>query len=97
MASSSAWSAIDSASLWYTRNCASIVTHWPLWNSEVGSPTLPAGPDPLMPKRLWYSAASWLFPQADSSIACAIVTAAGTPHRCWAAPAPGAMRLMNAC
>ena len=50
-----------------------------------------------MPKRLWYSAASWLFPQADSSIACAIVTAAGTPHRCWAATAPGAMRLMNAC
>jgi hypothetical protein len=50
-----------------------------------------------MPNRLWYSAASWLFPQADSSIACAIVTAAGTPHRCWAATAPGAMRLMNAC
>jgi hypothetical protein len=50
-----------------------------------------------MPKRLWYSAESWLFPQEDSSIACAIVTAAGTPQRCWAATAPGAMRLMNAC
>jgi hypothetical protein len=58
---------------------------------------LPAGPDPLMPKRLWYSAASWLFPQDDSSIAWAMVTAAGTPHRCSAATAPGAIRLMNAC
>src|SRR3984957_1272407 len=50
-----------------------------------------------MPNRLWYLAASWLFPQADSSIACAMVTAAGTPQRCWAATAPGAIRLMNAC
>src|ERR1700722_4856139 len=58
---------------------------------------LPAGPDPLMPNRLWYSAARPLFPQADSSIAWAMVTAAGTPHRCWAATAPGAIRLMNAC
>ena len=50
-----------------------------------------------MPKRLWYLAASWLFPQEDSSIACAMVTAAGTPQRCWAATAPGEIRLMNAC
>ncbi|HEY5016431.1 MAG TPA: hypothetical protein VII59_06600, partial [Streptosporangiaceae bacterium] len=26
-----------------------------------------------------------------------MVTAAGTPQRCWAATAPGAIRLMNAC
>jgi hypothetical protein len=30
-------------------------------------------------------------------MACAIVTAAGTPNRCCAATAPGATRLMNAC
>src|SRR5437879_3625484 len=30
-------------------------------------------------------------------MACAIVTAAGTPKRCWAAIAPGAIWLMNAC
>src|ERR1700734_63689 len=50
-----------------------------------------------MPNRLWYFAASELLPQADSSIACAMVTAAGTPHRRWAATDPGAIRLMNAC
>src|ERR1700761_2426902 len=50
-----------------------------------------------MPNRLWYRAARLLWPQADSSIAWAIVTAAGTPKRCWAATAPGATRLMNAC
>src|SRR5579859_6532901 len=49
-----------------------------------------------MPNRLWYRAARLLWPQADSSIAWAIVTAAGTPKRCWAATAPGATR-MNAC
>src|SRR6201999_2564676 len=81
----------------YTQNRASIVTHCPPWNSEVGRLRLPAGPLPLMPNRLWYFAASPLRPQADSSIACAIVTAAGTPNRCCAAIAPGATRLMNAC
>src|ERR1700678_3205329 len=50
-----------------------------------------------MPNRLWYRAARLLCPQAASSIAWAIVTAAGTPKRCWAATAPGATRLMNAC
>src|SRR5580693_7759341 len=50
-----------------------------------------------MPNRLWYRAARLLWPQADSSIAWAIVTDAGTPKRCWAATAPGATRLMNAC
>ena len=30
-------------------------------------------------------------------MACAIVTDAGTPKRCWAASAPGAIWLMNAC
>ncbi len=50
-----------------------------------------------MPNRLWYCAASPLWPHADSSIACAIVTAAGTPNRCCAAIAPGATRLMNDC
>jgi hypothetical protein len=50
-----------------------------------------------MPNRLWYWAARLLRPQADSSMACAIVTAAGTPKRCCAATAPGATRLMNAC
>jgi len=35
-----------------------------------------------MPKRLWYVAERLLCPQADSSMAWAIVTAAGTPHRC---------------
>ena len=41
--------------------------------------------------------ASRLWPQPDSSIACAIVTAAGTPYCCCAASAPGAIALMNAC
>src|ERR1700723_46403 len=50
-----------------------------------------------MPNRLWYRAARLLWPQADSSIAWAIVTDAGTPKRCRAAAAPGATRLMNAC
>src|ERR1700748_1634212 len=50
-----------------------------------------------MPNRVWYCAASPLRPQEDSSIACAMVTAAGTPNRCCAAIAPGATRLMNAC
>src|SRR5580704_2930192 len=50
-----------------------------------------------MPNRLWYCAASPLWPHADSSMACAMVTAAGTPNRCCAAIAPGATRLMNDC
>src|ERR1700728_1854776 len=50
-----------------------------------------------MPNRLWSRAARLLWPQADSSIAWAIVTDAGTPKRCWAETAPGATRLMNPC
>jgi hypothetical protein len=30
-------------------------------------------------------------------MACAMVTAAGTPYRLWAATAPGAIDAMNAC
>ena len=63
----------------------------------MGSVTLPAGPVPLMPNRLWSCTASELRPQDDSSIACAIVTEAGTPQRCCAAIAPGAIWLMKAC
>jgi len=59
--------------------------------------TLPAGPVPLIPNRLWSWAASWLPPHPDSSMAWAMVTEAGTPKRCWAAIAPGATSLMNAC
>lgn len=36
-------------------------------------------------------------PQSDSSMACAMVTDAGTPYRCSAAIAPGATAPMNAC
>src|SRR5260370_631954 len=67
-----------------------MLIHWPPSNSWVGRVTLPAGPAPLMPNRLWYCAARLLAPHPDSSIACAIVTDAGTPYRCSAAPAPGA-------
>ena len=73
------------------------VTHWPFWYSCVGSVSLPAGPVPLMPNRLWSLIASALWPQPDSSMAWAIVTAAGTPYRLCAAIAPGAIWLMNAC
>src|ERR1700722_6708496 len=74
-----------------------MLTQSPFSDSRVDRVTLPAGPVPLMPNRLWYRAARLLWPQADSSIAWAIVTDAGTPKRCWAATAPGATRLMNAC
>src|ERR1700677_4877264 len=50
-----------------------------------------------MPNRLCACVDSSLVPHADSSIAWAIVTAAGTPHRCCAAIAPGATELRNAC
>jgi hypothetical protein len=74
-----------------------IVTHWPFSYSWVGFESLPAGPAPLIPNRLLSWVASWLWPQPDSSIACAIVTAAGTPYFCWVAMAPGAISSMNAC
>jgi hypothetical protein len=74
-----------------------LVTSWPPWYSWVGSETLPAGPVPLMPNRLWSWVASELCPQPDSSMAWAIVTDAGTPYLRWAAIAPGATASMNAC
>src|SRR6516164_6595887 len=86
-----------SATELYTRNGALIVTHWPFSYSSVGISTEPAGPLPLIPNRLWFCAARSLWPQPDSSIACAIVTAAGMPYWRWAAIAPGATRWMKAC
>ena len=86
-----------SAMLWYTRNGAVRVTQAPFSYSRVGSMSRPAGPVPLIPNRLWSAVASALCPQPDSSMAWAIVTAAGMPYRCCAAIAPGATRLMNAC
>ena len=50
-----------------------------------------------MPNRLWSLIASALWPQPDSSIAWAIVTAAGMPYRLCMAMAPGAIWLMNSC
>ena len=50
-----------------------------------------------MPKRLWSLTASALWPHPDSSMAWAMVTAAGTPYLACAAMAPGATWLMNAC
>jgi hypothetical protein len=50
-----------------------------------------------MPNRLLSLLASWLWPQPDSSMAWAIVTAAGTPYRRCAAAAPGATASMKAC
>src|SRR6266700_3610508 len=85
------------ATLWYTRNGAVRVTHWPFSYSRVGSMSEPAGPAPLMPNRLWSLIASALCPHPDSSIAWAIVTAAGMPYRLCAASAPGATSLMKAC
>ena len=67
-----------------------VVTHCPFWNSCVGRESLPAGPVPLIPKRLLSLVARVLWPHADSSMAWAIVTAAGTPYVCCAATAPGA-------
>ena len=74
-----------------------LVTSWPFWYSCVGSGSLPAGPVPLMPNRLWSLVASVLWPQPDSSMAWAIVTDAGTPYLRCAAIAPGAISPMNAC
>src|SRR5437763_7844440 len=85
------------ATLWYTRNGAVTVTYWPFWYSCVGSMSVPAGPEPLIPNRLLSRIASALWPQPDSSIAWAIVTAAGMPYRLCMAMAPGATWLMNAC
>ncbi len=68
-----------SATLLYTRNDAEVFTGCPFTYSWVGSGTLPAGPVPLMPNRLWSWLASSLWPHPDSSMAWAIVTAAGTP------------------
>src|SRR5256885_5669721 len=85
------------AMLWYTRNGAVTVTYCPFWYSCVGSMSAPAGPVPLIPNRLWSLIASALWPQPDSSIAWAIVTAAGMPYRLCMAMAPGAIWLMNAC
>ena len=50
-----------------------------------------------MPNRLLSCAASWLWPHADSSIACAIVTAAGIPYCRCASIAPRATCWMKAC
>src|ERR1022692_346797 len=85
-----------SAILLYRRNAAVRVTPLPFSYSWVGSGSLPAGPVPLMPNRLWSLMASSLWPQPDSSMACAIVTAAGTPYLRCAATAPGATLPMNA-
>ena len=85
------------ATLLYTRNGAVTATGWPFSYSSVGRSTDPAGPVPLIPNRLLSCVASRLWPQPDSSIACAIVTAAGTPYCRCAASAPGAISLMNAC
>ena len=73
------------------------LTIWPFSNSWVGCRSLPAGPVPFMPNRLWSRVARPLWPQPDSSMACAMVTAAGTPYRCCVAIAPGAIWSMNAC
>src|ERR1700729_2170576 len=86
-----------SAKLWYARNGAWMVTHLPFSYSCVGSDWLPAGPVPLIPNRLWPLTASSLWPQPDSSMACAMVTAAGTPYRRCVAIAPGATSSMNPC
>src|SRR6185312_14611186 len=59
--------------------------------------SVPAGPVPLMPNKLWSLIARALWPQPDSSIAWAIVTAAGMPYRLGMAMAPGAIWLMNSC
>jgi len=50
-----------------------------------------------MPNRLCWLTARLLWPQPDSSIACAMVTDAGTPYVLWEATAAGATELMNAC
>ena len=80
----------------YTRNGAFTVTGWPFSYSCVGRRTEPAGPVPLIPNRLLSWVASRLWPQPDSSIACAIVTAAGMPYCRCAASAPGATWAMKA-
>jgi hypothetical protein len=74
-----------------------VSTQPPFRNSWVGCGSLPAGPLPLIPNRLLSCVARELWPHPDSSIACAIVTAAGTPYLLCAATAPGATASMNAC
>ena len=69
----------------------------PFSYSCVGRMSRPTVPVPLIPNRLWSAVASSLCPQPDSSMACAMVTAAGMPYLCCAAIAPGATRLTNAC
>src|SRR5450432_211662 len=59
-----------SATLLYRRNAAVRVTALPFSYSWVGSGSLPAGPVPLMPNRLWSLMASSLWAQPDSSMAC---------------------------
>jgi hypothetical protein len=81
----------------YTRKIAVRLTIWPFSNSCVGSMSLPAGPVPLIPKRLWSRVASPLWPQPDSSMAWAIVTAAGTPYLRCVAIAPGEISSMKSC
>jgi hypothetical protein len=71
------------------------MTGRPFTYSVVGYNAPPAGPVPLTPNRLWSRAESVLLPQPDSTMACAIVTAAGTPYLRWAAIAPGAICSMN--
>ncbi len=78
-------------------NGASIVTHWPFSYSWVGSVDAARRAGSLDAEQVVVLRGEPLSPRPDSSIACAIVTAAGTPYRCCAAIAPGAMRLMNAC
>ncbi len=85
-----------SATLLYRRKAAVRLTALPFSYSCVGSEALPAGPVPLMPNRLWSVTASSLWPQPDSSMACAIVTAAGTPYLRCAATAPGATARIKA-
>jgi hypothetical protein len=74
-----------------------VSTQPPFRNSWVGCASLPAGPLPLIPNRLLSWVARELWPHPDSSMACAIVTAAGTPYLLCAATAPGATASMNAC
>ncbi|MNN50813.1 hypothetical protein D3C81_1654170 [compost metagenome] len=56
---------------------------------------LPAGPLPLIPKRLLAFTVKPLFPQPDSSAACAIVSEAAMWLRCISATAKGAILEMN--
>ena len=97
VASSRLWSLMLCDTLLYTRNGALTMTGSPFSYSSVVRTTEPAGPVPLIPNRLLSWLASWLWPHPDSSMACAIVTAAGRPYCRCAARAPGAIPLMKAC